>query len=280
MCHHGGRRRGASSRRCWKPRRRMREDLPDYALTAREHWTRSNAEYTNARARQRWAQEEIDWGVWSNPESVVQILPDLRGLEVIELGCGTAYFGAWLKKHGAARVVGVDITPAQLDTARAMNEEFGLGLEFIEANAEDVPLSDGSFDLAFSEYGASIWCDPFKWIPEAARLLRTGGELVFLRNSTLSMLCMPDTGKVEERLRRPQRGLHRLEWADDGPTVEFHLGHGDLIGLLRNAGFEVLDMVEIFAADDSVDHPFYGDYMTVEWARKWPSEEMWHGRKR
>jgi hypothetical protein len=74
--------------------------------------------------------------------------------------------------------------------------------------------------------------------------------------------------------------LHRLEWADDEPTVEFHLGHGDLIGLLRSSGFEVLDMVEIFAADDSVDHPFYGEYMTVEWARKWPSEEMWRARKR
>ena len=58
-------------------------------------------------------------------------------------------------------------------------------MELIEANAEDVPLPDASFDLAISEYGASIWCDPYKWIPEAARLLRPGGELIFLRNSTL-----------------------------------------------------------------------------------------------
>jgi hypothetical protein len=44
-----------------------------------------------------------------------------------------------------------------------------------------------------------LWrTSPFKWIPEAARLLRPGGELVFLRNSTLSMLCMPDTGKIRE----------------------------------------------------------------------------------
>ena len=61
-----------------------------------------------------------------------------------------------------------------------------------------MPLRDKSFDLVISEYGASIWCDPYKWIPEAARLLRSGGELVFLRNSTLSMVCMPDTGKVAE----------------------------------------------------------------------------------
>jgi len=208
----------------------MPEDLPDYALTAREHWTRSNAEYTNARARQRWAQEHIHWGVWKNPESELRILPDLRGLEVIELGCGTAYFGAWLKKHGAARVVGVDITPAQLETARAMNEEFGLGLEFIEANAEDVPLSDGSFDLAFSEYGASIWCDPFKWIPEAARLLRPAGELVFMCNTDLVQVCSPDKERVSERLVLPLRGMHRLDWTSEGASTEFHIPTGTCSG--------------------------------------------------
>jgi len=83
---------------------------------------------------------------------------------------------------------GYKITPAQLATASTLNAEFGLGLEFIEANAEDVPLPDASFDLAFSEYGASIWCDPYLWIPEAARLLRPGGELIFLRSSTLSSI--------------------------------------------------------------------------------------------
>jgi len=258
----------------------VRDPEPDYVRVNRAHWTKNNARYTDARAEHAWAEEQISWGLWNTPESKVNVLPDMVGKDVVELGCGTAYVAAWLKRRGARRVVGVDITPAQLDTARRLNEKHGLGLELIEANAEATGLPDAEFDLAVSEYGASIWCDPYKWIPEAARLLRTGGELVFLRNSTLSMLCMPDTGKVEERLRRPQRGLHRLEWADDGPTVEFHLGHGDLIGLLRNAGFEVLDMVEIFAADDSVDHPFYGEYMTVEWARKWPSEELWHARKR
>jgi hypothetical protein len=56
--------------------------------------------------------------------------------------------------------------------------------------------------------------------------------------------------------------------------------HGDLIRLLRTSGFEILDMVEIFAPADAVNHPFYGEYMSVEWAQKWPSEEMWRARKR
>ena len=124
-------------------------------------------------------------------DSELGVLGDVAGKDVIELGCGTAYFGAWLARRGA-RVTGVDLTPAQLETARRMSEETGIEMELIEANAEDVPLPDESFDLALSEYGASIWCDPYKWIPEAARLLRPGGELVFLCNSVLCMLCSPD----------------------------------------------------------------------------------------
>src|SRR5438309_8723362 len=169
----------------------MPEDLPDYAVTARALWTKNNSAFTAGTARDRWSQDEIRWGVWKTPEAEIQILPDLHGKDVIELGCGTAYFGAWLKKRGARRVVGVDVTPAQLATAAELDREFELGLELLEANAEDIPLPDASFDLAVSEYGASLWCDPYLWIPEAARLLRPGGELVFLRNSTLAILCSP-----------------------------------------------------------------------------------------
>src|SRR5204862_1992375 len=128
------------------------------------------------------------------------------------------------KRAGARRVVGVDVTPAQLETARRMDEEFGLGLELIEANAEDVPLSDQSFDLVFSEYGASIWCDPRLWIAEAARLLRPGGELFFLGGSTLSLLCMPATGRLGGRLARPQKSRYKLEGYDGDPGVGSHHG--------------------------------------------------------
>src|SRR5213596_3043283 len=96
---------------------------------------------------------------------------DVRGLDVVELGCGTAYLSAWLAKRGA-RPVGVDPTPAQLATARRMMDETGILFPLVEAPAEAVPLPDASFDLAISEYGASLWADPARWLPEAARLPR------------------------------------------------------------------------------------------------------------
>jgi SAM-dependent methyltransferase len=249
---------------------------PDYVAINRAGWTDANAEYTDRQAHDAWAQEEITWGKWSLPERELEALPDLNGKEVVELGCGTAYFGAWLKTRGARRVVGVDVTPAQLETARRTDAEFGLGLELLEANAEETGLPGESFDLVVSEYGASIWCDPYKWIPEAARLLRSGGELVFLRNSTISMLCAALDG-WHETLQRPQRGLNRLDWADDN-TTEFQLSHGDLFKLLRESGFDVLDLVELYAPAEAKDAVYY--HSNAEWAKKWPWEEIWKARKR
>jgi SAM-dependent methyltransferase len=244
-----------------------------------EVWTRANRDYTDARAEQAWLKDEIDWGIWAVLERDVQALPDVSGKDVVELGCGTAYFGAWLKKRGARRVVGVDPTPAQLETARRLVEATGIDLELVQAFGEDVPLPDATFDLVVSEYGASIWADPYKWIPEAARLLRPGGELVFLRNSTLVILCSPDDGgAAREELQRPEFGMHRFEWegdVDDG--VEFHLSHGEWIRLLRENGFEIIDLVEIQAGEHDATHLRY-DFVTAEWARKWPSEEIWRAR--
>jgi len=244
---------------------------PEYVAVNREQWTKANAEYTDARAHEAWSQREITWGTTRVRESDVNVIPEIAGKDVVELGCGTGYFGAWLAQRGA-RVVGVDVTPAQLDTARRMEAEFGLGLQFVEANAEATGLSSESFDLVLSEYGASIWCDPAKWVPEAARLLRPGGHLVFLRNSTLSVLCMAETGGPSESLQRPQLGLYRLEWTEPD-EVEFQAGHGDWVRMLRASGFEIEDLVELFAAEDAVDHEYY--HSNAEWAKKWPSEEIW-----
>jgi SAM-dependent methyltransferase len=248
---------------------------PDYVAVNRAAWTKANAEYTDARAHNAWAEEEIAWGMARAPEAEVRVLPDVAGKDVVELGCGTAYFGAWLARRGA-RVVGVDVTPAQLETARRMEAEFNLGLRFVEANAEDTKLPAKSFDLVLSEYGASIWCDPYKWIPEAARLLRDGGELVFLRNSTLAILCATDEGPASTTLQRPQRGLHKLEWTEPDPEIEFALGHGDWVRLLRANGFELVDLVELFADENTPDHSYYA--FSREWSEQWPFEEIWRAR--
>lgn len=231
-----------------------------------------------ALAARAWSADEPSWGIFSVAESEARLLPDdLDGKVVAELGCGTAYVSAWLARRGA-RPIGVDPTPGQLRIAAEAQAEHGLAFPLVRAIGERVPLRDGSCDLVVSEYGAAIWSDPYEWIPEAARLLRPGGELVFLGNSSLLMLCVPDADDepATDRLLRPHFGMHRFEWPDD-PTVEFHLGHGDWIRLLRSSGFEVEDLVELRPPEGASSD--YG-FVTVDWARRWPAEEAWKARKR
>jgi SAM-dependent methyltransferase len=250
--------------------------LSEHAERNKEAWTGYAAEYV-ASAERNWADDAITWGVWSAPEKELRALPDVAGKDVVELGCGTAYISAWLARRGA-RVTGVDITPAQLETARRMQAEHGLDFPLLEASAEDVLLPDGSFDLVVSEYGASIWADPYRWIPEAARLLRIGGELVFLVNGTILVLAFQEQEiPPDEQLRRPYFGMHRFEWPDED-GIDFHLGYGDWIRLLRDNGLQVEDLIEIQAPEGAPPHR-YGALPGPEWARKWPSEEIWRARK-
>jgi SAM-dependent methyltransferase len=203
------------------------------------------------------------------------VLPEVAGLDVVELGCGTAYWSAWLARRGA-RPVGIDNSQRQLETARALQLEHGLEFPLIHGNAEDVPLPDASFDLALSEYGASIWCDPHRWVPEAARLLRPRGRLIFLVNSVLAMLCFPDVGELSEQLQRPLSAIGRMEWPDD-ESVEFHLAHGEWIRLLRATGFEVETLVEV-RAPATAEATRYE--VPAAWAKRWPHEEIWVARKK
>jgi SAM-dependent methyltransferase len=244
----------------------------------------ANVEYWSSRtageldlARRRWADTEPRWGIYDIPESVARVLPaDLTGLRVAELGCGTGYVSAWLSRAGA-QPVAIDPTPSQLRIARRMQDETGLRFPLIRAAGEHVPLASASVDLVISEYGAAIWADPRLWIAEAARILRRGGELVFLGNSTLLILCAPDaeTDPVPPTLQRPLRGMYSVSWPD-APTVEFHLSHGDWIRLLRHEGFEVLDLIELYASEDETRTPMS---IPPTWAQRWPVEEVWRARR-
>lgn len=252
-------------------------DLPEHVRRNRALWDNWARQYVTA-GEDAWAQEAPTWGIWSVPESQVHMFPeDLTGKDVIELGCGTAYVSAWLARRGA-RVVGIDNSEVQLATARRLQRHYGLDFPLLHGNAEVVPYPEASFDFAISEYGACLWADPHRWAPEAARLLRPGGRLVFLVNSFLLMLCMPPEDEVAatERLLRPAFGMYRVEWPGD-VGVEFHLSHGEWIRLLRRTGFEIEELVEVRPEPNATtSYPF----VTLEWARQWPCEEVWKVRRR
>jgi SAM-dependent methyltransferase len=248
--------------------------LSEHAARNRDGWNKDAPNWVE-HGRRCWASEKPWWGSWEVPEEEVRILPDVSGLDVVDLGCGTGYWCAWLARLGA-RPVGLDVSEAQLETARALQREHRLDFPLVHASAEAPPFEDGSFDLAFSEYGAAIWCDPYVWIPQAFRLLRPGGRLVFLCNSVLAMLTAPpNEDPCGETMLRPQFGMHRLDWPDTGET-DFHLPHSDMLRLLHDTGFAVEALHELRAPEGDDDEVRF--FIRRGWARQWPCEEVWVAR--
>jgi len=256
-------------------------DLPDYVLKNRNLWDDDAPNWVAMGERAWRIPEPNSWGIWQVPESELRLIPDdLTGMRAIELGCGTAYVSAWMARRGAD-VVGVDNSAKQLETARRLAAEHGVDLELIHGNAEDVPYPDGSFDFAISEYGAAIWADPYEWIPEAHRLLRSSGDLVFLGNHPLLHLVMPhdDVAVTDRTLRNPYFGMHRIEWKEpDGEAgTEFNLPISEWMKLFEDVGFDVIEFVEVQNPDPDREKSFDQD---PTWAHLYPSEQVWKLKKR
>ena len=254
-------------------------DLPQHVAANRAAWDGYAAEYV-AGGERSWAIHpgHERWGLYGIPEAEVGMLPDdLAGLDAIDLGCGTAYVSAWMARRGA-RVVGIDNSPKQLETARRLQDEHALDFPLLLGNAEAVPYPDASFDFAISEYGAVLWADPAVWVPEAARLLRRGGRLHVLTNHVLVYLTSPDDADapVEDRLVRPMFGMGRTEWPGES-SVEFHLTHGDWIRLFVRSGFEIEALIEPQVPEGGTTRH---TWMPYDWARRWPCEEIWKVRRR
>jgi SAM-dependent methyltransferase len=247
----------------------------DYLERNRAAWDRWAADYVLA-GRRAWTDSELRWGLWGIPESELELVSDLpEDADVVELGCGTAAISAWLAR-ARLRPVAVDFSRKQLDVAGRLQRELGPSFPLIHANAEDVPYESESFDLAVSEYGASLWSEPHRWLTEAKRLLRPGGGLLIVANSPLLMACTPeDGGRAGDYLVRDSFASRVLEFPEEG-VVEFHLTHSDWVRLLRGYGFTVERLVEV--------QPPYGakprfELASIEWARRWPSEDIWVARK-
>ena len=240
----------------------------------REAWSAISDDYQREHDTQLGV-EEVVWGNWSIPEAELGALGDVAGKDVLELGCGAARFSIKLAKLGA-RPVGLDVSPRQLEHARRLMSEAGINFPLVEASATDVQLPDASFDLVFCDHGGMTWDEPYRTVPEVARVLRPGGLLVFNMTSPFLNVCSDPETAATDRLVRDYFSMHREEstWG----AVEFQLPYGEWIRLLRANGFEIEALLELRPPEGATTS--YGDSIPLEWARRWPGENIWKAHKR
>jgi SAM-dependent methyltransferase len=206
------------------------------------------------------------WGVWRIPEDEVRSLGEVRGKDVLELGCGAAQWSMALTGDGA-RPVGVDLSAKQLRHARRAAPD----LPLVQGSAEELPFADRAFDVVFCDHGAMGFADPDRTVPEVSRVLRPGGRLVFAIVSPLMFMCWnPKTERVDRRLHAEWFGMRSDE---DEETIQFQLPYGSWIELFRASGLEVERLVHLRPPQGATTT--YDDYVSLRWARSWPAEDLW-----
>jgi SAM-dependent methyltransferase len=241
------------------------------ALRNRAFWDRTSDEY-QARNAEFIGRAEPRWGMWQLPESELQVLGEVAGKDVLELGCGAAQWSILLAARGA-RVVGLDNSQRQLEHARELMAAAGADFPLVHSGAEQVPLPDESFDVVFCDHGAMTFADPLVTVPEVTRLLRPGGLFAFSHTTPFAMVCWnAETETMERRLHGDYFGMHRFDDIADEP-VEFNLPYGDWMLLFRANGLRVEALIEI-RRPAGAETP-YRTAEETEWARSWPMEEIW-----
>jgi SAM-dependent methyltransferase len=244
------------------------------AARNRDFWNRQSDEYQDQH-REHIGRSEPRWGMWQVPESELGVLGDVAGKDVLELGCGAAQWSILLAREGA-RPVGLDYSERQLEHARCAVTAAAVEVQLVHASAESVPFPDGSFDIVFADHGANRFVDPYAWVPEAARVLRSGGLLAFSESTLWEVICWDEQqDTVTRELRLDYFGLHRLE--DEDGLVQFYLPYGEWIRLFRDNGLVVEALREIQPPDGAVST--YRGGAETEWARHWPMEQIWSVRK-
>ena len=146
----------------------------------------------------------------------------------------------------------------------------------VNASAERLPFADASFDIVFCDHGAMSFADPERTVPEAARVLRPNGLFAFNMVSPFVFTCWNEsTDVIDPSLHRVYFDLRRFDYQEG--FVEYQLPYGAWIDVLRRSGLIVEDLIELQPSDGATTT--YPDLVPLDWARRWPAENIWKARK-
>lgn len=213
------------------------------------------------------------WGMYAIPDARLHALGEVVSGRVLELGCGAGQWSRSVAAEGAT-VVGVDLSEAQL--AAAAGAMGAARYPLVQGAAEQLPFASDSFDVVFCDHGGLSWAPPQLAVPEAARVLRRGGRLVFNVTSPWFAACYDDdTDRVTRQLRHDYFTLGTM--AEDHGAASYQLTYSGCIKILRGAGLVIDDLIEPQPGPGM--HSSYLHTDPPDWASRWPAEMLWIARK-
>ena len=194
--------------------------------------------------------DDLVWGPEGLREAEAGLLGDVRGADVLEVGCGAAQGSRWLSSAGA-RAVGIDLSAAMLRQSRALDTaalDTAAATAVVQADAVRLPFAAASFDVACSAYGALPFVgNSAAVMAEVARVLRPGGRWVFSLTHPVRWMFPDDPGPGG--LRVGFSYFDRTPYVEDDAHgavlyAEHHRTLGDRVRELVAAGFVLDDLVE------------------------------------
>jgi SAM-dependent methyltransferase len=109
-------------------------------------------------------------------EALVEAMGIGEGQEVVDVAAGNGNFAILAAKRGA-RVVAADITPEMIELGRSRSDAEAVEIEWVEADAEDLPFEDGRFDCAGSVFGSMLTPQPEVAAAELFRVVKSSGTV-------------------------------------------------------------------------------------------------------
>ncbi|HEU0101733.1 MAG TPA: class I SAM-dependent methyltransferase [Mycobacteriales bacterium] len=181
-------------------------------------------------------------------EADAQLLGDVAGRDVLEVGCGAAQGARWLVRAGA-RVTALDVSYGQLQQARVLDRRTGPRVaRLVQADAQALPFTSEAFDVVVSAFGGIPFvADSAGTMREIARVLRPGGRLVFSVTHPTRWAFPDDPGPGG--LTVGQSYFDRTPYVEQDAQgtavyVEHHRTLGDRVRELVGAGLVLVDLLE------------------------------------
>lgn len=176
------------------------------------------------------------------------LLPDLRGLELLDLGCGFGWFCRWAREQGAAHVLGIDVSEKMLARSRATTED--TAITYTRADMEHLQLPAASFDLVYSSLAFHYIEDLNGLMSNVFRSLVPGGLLVFSVEHPLYTAPAHPGWTVDAAGRKTwpvdgylDEGPRSTDWLAKG-VIKQHRTIATYFALLRRTGFAVTHIDE------------------------------------